>query len=181
MRRIKAGTIGAAVQGYYRSTEFKALAKSTQDVYRNILNRFGDKHGDGPIAGIQAKHVNKLIDEMADTPSAASNFRKRLKSVMDYAVSVGLRSDNPVVAAKRVRLKTTGHRTWTEEDIAVLSWARWPVGTPLRLAMELLLHTGLRRSDAVRLGWKHLTEDGFVISTQKSQGHIELSFRCTPT
>jgi integrase len=175
MRRIKAGTIGAAVQGYYRSTEFKALAKSTQDVYRNILNRFGDKHGDGPIAGIQAKHVN-LIDEMADTPSAASNFRKRLKSVMDYAVSVGLRSDNPVVAAKRVRLKTTGHRTWTEEDIAAFR-GRWPVGTPLRLAMELLLHTGLRRSDAVRLGWKHLTEDGFVISTQKSQGHVEL---CIP-
>jgi short subunit dehydrogenase-like uncharacterized protein len=82
MRRIKAGTIGAAVQGYYRSTEFKALAKSTQDVYRNILNRFVDKHGDGPIAGIQAKHVNKLIDDMADTPSAASNFRKRLKAIM---------------------------------------------------------------------------------------------------
>jgi len=176
MRRIKAGTVAAAVQGYYRSTEFKALARSTQEVCRNILNRFVDKHGDGPIAGIQAKHVNKPNDEMADTPSAASNFRKRLKSVMDYAVSVDLRRDNPVVAAKRVKLKNTGHRTWTEEDIATFR-RRWPVGSPLRLAMELLLHTGLRRSDAVRLGWKHLTEDGFVIATKKSQGHVEL---CIP-
>jgi integrase len=176
LHRIKADTIAAAVQGYYGSTEFKALAKSTQDVYRNILNRFVDKHGDGPIAGLRPKHVNKLIDEMADTPSAASNFRKRLKAVMDYAVSAGMRSDNPVIVAKRVKLKTTGHRTWTEEDISAFR-KRWPVGTPLRLAMELLLHTGLRRSDAVRLGWQHLTEDGFVITTQKSQHHVEL---CIP-
>ncbi|MGX1349672.1 hypothetical protein AB7M49_003248 [Bradyrhizobium elkanii] len=42
VRRIKAGTIGAAVQGYYGSTEFKVLADSTKDVYRNVLNRFVD-------------------------------------------------------------------------------------------------------------------------------------------
>ncbi|KRP85828.1 hypothetical protein AOQ72_04080 [Bradyrhizobium yuanmingense] len=135
-----------------------------------------DKHGDGPIAGLQPKHINKLIDEMADTPSAASNFRKRLKGLLDYAVSAGLRADNPVVVAKKVKLKTTGHRTWTEEDIAKFR-KHHEVGTPLWLAFEVLLHTGLRRSDAVRLGWQHLTKDGFVISTKKSQGHVEL---CIP-
>jgi integrase len=123
-----------------------------------------------------AKHVNDLIDAMADTPSAASNFRKRLKAVMDYAVSAEMRSDNPVVVAKRVKLKTTGHRTWTEKDITAFR-GRYKVGTPLRLAFEVLLHTGLRRSDAVRLGWEHLTKDGFVITTKKSQGHVEL---CIP-
>ncbi|MET4492732.1 hypothetical protein [Bradyrhizobium sp. LA7.1] len=123
-----------------------------------------------------AKHVNNLIDAMADTPSAASNFRKRLKAVMDYAVSAEMRSDNPVVVAKRVKLKTTGHRTWTEKDITAFR-GRYKVGTPLRLAFEVLLHTGLRRSDAVRLGWEHLTKDGFVITTKKSQGHVEL---CIP-
>ena len=90
------------------STEFKALAKSTQDVYRNILNRFVDKHGNGPIAGIQAKHVNKLIDEMADTPSAASNFRKRLKSVMDYAVSAGHARRQSSCRGQEGEAETTG-------------------------------------------------------------------------
>lgn len=184
VKRIKAGTIAAAVQGtsdgkvkgYYQSTEFKALAATTQAVYRGVLDRFVEKHGDGPIAGLHARHINSLIDDMADTPSAASNFRKRLKAVMDYAVSVGLRADNPVVVAKRVKIKTTGHRTWTEEDIAKFR-KHHKVGTPLRLAFELLLHTGLRRSDAVRLGWQHLTPDGFVITTKKSQGQVEL---CIP-
>lgn len=176
VRRVKAGSIAAAVGGYYGSTEFKVLAETTKSAYRGVLNRFVEKHGDGPIAGLQPKHINKLIDDMADTPSAASNFRKRLKGLMDYAVAAELRTDNPVVVAKKVKLKTTGHRTWTEEDIAAFR-KRHKVGTPLRLAMEVLLHTGLRRSDAVRLGWKHLTKDGFVITTKKSQGHVEL---CIP-
>ncbi|MCA1399139.1 tyrosine-type recombinase/integrase [Bradyrhizobium sp. BRP56] len=176
VRRVKAGSIAAAVNGYYRSTEFKGLAKSTQDVYSGVLDRFVEKHGDGPIATMQPKNINIIIDEMADTPSAASNFRKRLKAVMDYAVSAGLRSDNPVVVAKRVKLKIKGHRTWTEEDITKFR-KQHKVGTPLRLAFEVLLHTGLRRSDAVRLGWQHFTKDGFVISTKKSQGHVEL---CIP-
>lgn len=184
VKRIKAGTIAAAVKGcegthvkgYYNSTQFRALAETTKAVYRGVLDRLVEKHGDGPVAGLQAKYINNLIDEMADTPSAASNFRKRLKAVMDYAVSVGMRADNPVIMAKRVKLKTTGHRTWTEEDITKFR-KRWKVGTPLRLAFEVLLHTGLRRSDAVRLSWNHLTQDGFAIATKKSQGHVEL---CIP-
>ncbi|OSJ32021.1 tyrosine-type recombinase/integrase [Bradyrhizobium japonicum] len=176
VRRVRAGSIAAAVRGYYGSTEFKVLAETTKATYRGVLDRFVDKHGEGPIAGLQPKHINKLIDEMADTPSAASNFRKRLKGLMDYAVSAGMRADNPVVVAKKVRLKTTGHRTWSEEDITKFR-KHHEVGTPLRLAFEVLLHTGLRRSDAVRLGWQHLTSDGFVISTKKSQGHVEL---CIP-
>jgi len=175
-RTVKANSIAAAVRGYYGSTEFKALAKSTQDVYRGVLDRFSDKHGDGPIASLQAKHINNLIDEMADTPSAASNFRKRLKAVMEYAVSVGMRPDNPVIAAKRIKLKTTGHRTWTEDDIAAFR-KRWRTDAPQRIAMEVLLHTGLRRSDAVLLGWGHASTGSFVIKTKKSQGHVEL---CIP-
>lgn len=126
------------------------LAETTKATYSGVPDRFVDKHGEGPIAGLLPKHINKLIDEMADTPSAASNFRKRLKGLMDYAVSAGMHADNPVVVAKKVRLKTTGHRTWSEEDITKFR-KHHEVGTPLRLAFEVLLHTGLRRSDAVRL------------------------------
>ena len=75
--RLKPGSVAAAVLGYYGSIEFQTLAKSTQAVYRGVLDRFVAKHGDGPIAGMQSKHVNSIIDDMASTPAAASNFRKR--------------------------------------------------------------------------------------------------------
>lgn len=131
--RLKPGSVALAVLGYYRSLEFKSLAASTQAVYRGVLDRFRAKHGDAPIAGLQTRHVNKLIDDMADTPAAASNFRKRLSAVMDYAVSVGMRTDNPVGTAKQIKLKSPGHRTWTEEDIAAFR-KHWAIGTPQRLA-----------------------------------------------
>jgi integrase len=129
--------------------------KSWQISYRRIYERFRSQHGAKNIAAIQTVHVNSLIDEMADRPAAAKIFRLRLKALMDFAVGAGYRADNPVVNAKRVKHRDKGIRPWTEQDIADFR-ARWPVSSPQRIAFEILLHTGLRRSDAVRLGRQHL-------------------------
>ena len=42
-----------------------------------------------------------------------------------------------------------GIRAWTEADV-VRYEARHPIGTKARLAFDLLLYTGVRRSDVVR-------------------------------
>lgn len=42
--------------------------------------------------------------------------------------------------------------------------ARHPVGTKARLALDLMLYTGLRRSDIVTIGRRHI--DGDVLSIQ---------------
>src|SRR5262245_51014174 len=44
-----------------------------------------------------------------------------------------------------------GIRAWTEAE-AVRYEARHPIGTKARLAFDLLLYTGVRRSDVVKLG-----------------------------
>lgn len=168
-----AGSMGAAIQGYYKSAEFAQLADSSKQVYRRILDVFAKVHGHAPIAGLQTKHINGLIDAKAETPAAANILRKRLSSVFEYAKSVGMIQVNPAKEAKRIKTKSKGYRTWTEGDIAAYR-EKWGEGTPERIAMEVLLHTGLRRSDAVRLGWEHLVDDIFVISTKKSQEIVEL-------
>lgn len=168
-----AGSIGAAVQGYYRSAEFAQLAKSSQDVYRRILDKFAAEYGNDPIASLRTKHVNMIIDEKAATPGAANVFRTRISSVFEYAKSVGMIEVNPAREAKKVKYKSAGYRSWTEEDIAAYR-AYWKEGTPERIALEILLHTGLRRSDAVRLGWQHVVDDTFNITTRKSQDLVEL-------
>ncbi|RVO24096.1 tyrosine-type recombinase/integrase [Sinorhizobium meliloti] len=169
-----AGSMGSSIQGYYRSAEFAQLAESTQAVYRRILDAFAKEHGHAPIAGLQTKHINVLIDAKGATPAAANILRKRLSSVFEYAKSVGMIQVNPAKEAKRIKTKSKGYRTWTEADIAAYR-ERWKEGDSERIAMEVLLHTGLRRSDAVRLGWKHLVDDTLVISTKKSQEIVELS------
>lgn len=169
-----AGSVHAAIVGYYGSAEFKQLAQSSKTVYKRILDAFAEEHGNAPIAGIQTRHINVLLDKKADTPAAANILRKRLSQVFDYAVSVGMIMSNPAKDAKRIKTRSKGYRSWTEEDIAAFR-SHWKEGTSERIAFEVLLHTGLRRSDAVRLGWQHIVGDSFVISTRKSQDIVELS------
>ncbi|WP_363262574.1 tyrosine-type recombinase/integrase [Mesorhizobium sp.] len=51
------------------------------------------------------------------------------------------------------------------------------MGTPERLAMEVLLHTGLRRSDAVRIGWKHVAGGRIEITAQKTGAELSIPIR----
>ncbi|WP_353641955.1 tyrosine-type recombinase/integrase [Mesorhizobium sp. WSM2239] len=178
--RTKAGTVTALVADYYASSLFTALESSTQAAYRNQLERFRQKHGDKPVALLEAKHVDMILgEEAAKSKSMASNLRKRLATLMQCAVKWNYRRDDPMRLVDRVKYKTAGIRTWTDDDLAKFR-ARWPEGSPQRVAVEILLYTGLRRSDAVRLGRQHVQGDHIVISTKKSGETVQLQIPVHP-
>ena len=54
--------------------------------------------------------------------------------------------------------------TPTEDDVAAYE-RRWPVGTR---QLDVLLYTGLRRGDAVRLGRQHVRDGTAAIKTEKT-------------
>ena len=172
--KTKPGSMSAIIVGYYGSAEFKTLAVSTKQNYRRILEKFRHEHGDKPVTLLETRHINSMIDAMAEKPAAANQLRKRLHTVLEYAIGAGYRQDNPISRAKKVKYKTRGYRTWTEVDIAAFR-KRWSPETPQRIAMELLLHTGLRRSDIVRLGPQNVVDDSFIVRIVKSQELVELS------
>ena len=60
-----------------------------------------------------------------------------------------------------------GFRTWQEANIQHFE-ARWPVGTAQRLAFDLCLYTGQRRSDVVRMGPQHVRDGVLSIRQQKT-------------
>lgn len=179
------GSVSAVIARYYKGTEFGGLAAGTQAAYRGIFERFRKSHGSKMIASIQTVHVNSLIDEKANKTAAAKHFRLRLFALMEFAIGAGYRTDNPVANAKKIKRKDKGGiRPWTEQDIADYR-DYWPAQSAQRIALEILLHTGLRRSDAVRLGRQHIRRfkdgDRFVIKTKKSQGTVELTIPQHPT
>ena len=116
---------------------------------------------------MQAKHVAKILADKAGTPAAANKLRKLLSLLMRVAILEGWRKDNPCVAVKGVKIKSKGHRTWTDEEITAFE-AFYPIGTEARLAFALLLYTGQRRSDVVRMGRQHVMEDG--VSPRAEEG-----------
>lgn len=171
--RNPAGSISSAIAGYYSSAEYKRLSLSSRTNYRRVLEHFRVEHGEKQLAKLETKHVNAIMDSMANTPAAANILRKRLHSLYEFAIGAGLVTDNPIKRAKRVRYNQKSYRSWTEADITAYR-AKWQEGTTYRLALELLLYTGLRRSDVVRVGWKHVKDGAIHISTQKSQHKTQL-------
>ena len=154
--RTQPGTIAALIVAYYASAEWAQLRATTQAGYRNMLDRFREKHGTKRVGTLEPRHLEAIFHAMAATPGAARNLRKRLARVFRLAVRLGWRSDNPVRETEPPvrRRNQVGFVPWTEDEIAAFE-RRWPSGTRERLALALLLYTGQRRSDVVTMGRQH--------------------------
>jgi integrase len=168
LTRSRPGSVAAAVSGYYGSLAFANLSEVTRKLRRGILERFRDEHGDKGIAALGKVHVERMVNQRAKHPGAALNFLVSLRALMQHAINVGLRADDPTVGVLRPRFRSSGFYSWTEEDIAAFE-AAYPIGTRPRLAFALLLFTAQRRADVVQLGRQHL-RDGMLHVRQSKTG-----------
>jgi integrase len=112
-----------------------------------------------------------LMAARAGKPGAANALRIALRVMMKHAIDIGLRADDPTREVRAIRVKTGGHHTWTESEIEQFE-RHHPVGSRARLAFALLLYTGQRRGDVLRMGAQHI-RDGAVYVKQEKTG-VEL-------
>jgi hypothetical protein len=71
--------------------------------------------------------------------------------MMQHAIEIGMRGDDPTRDVLKLRVKSDGHCSWTEEEIPQFE-KKHPIGSRARLAQALLLSTDQRRSDVIRMG-----------------------------
>ena len=166
--RVKAGTFDALIATYYASSAFSTLAPSTQRAYRNILERWRETFGEEPVKALTRQHVQALMEAKSKTPAAANDLLKLIRILMRLAIRLEMRADDPTLYVEPIRYKVKEYRTWSEADIAKFKAAH-PLGTMPRLAMELMLCTGQRRSDAVTMGRQHV-RDGLIHVVQVKTG-----------
>ena len=89
-----------------------------------------------------------------------------MRGLFAWAKEVGFVKFDPAAAVKYPLLKSgEGFPIWDADDVAAYE-KQWPLGTRQRVWLAVLLYTGLRRGDAVRLGRPHVrngiapTQDG---------------------
>jgi integrase len=166
--KTKAGSVSALVVFYFSSPAFLSLARQTQSTYRLILEKFRDEHGDKPVALLTRQHINAMLAQRTSTPAAANHWLRLVKSLMAFAVVEGFRRDNPAVGIARIKTRSNGFHSWTEDEIAIFE-ARHPVGTKARLALALGLYTAQRRSDVIRMGRQHIAGGMLSLRQQKTR------------
>jgi integrase len=137
---------------------------------RAILERFRRDYGARPLAEMQRKHVATILGRLR--PWAARNWLKALRGLMQFAVALEMRLDDPTTGIKLAEARAGSFHTSTESEIDRFEAAH-PIGSRARLAMALLLYTGQRRSDVIRMGPQHVRGNAIFVRQQKTGGAFD--------
>ena len=168
LRHEPPGTMGALISSYMRTPSFERLKPSTSRVYSRILEGLRAEHGPRLVTDLDARAVRALIQRKAKTPAAANRLLSILRILARHGIERGDLASDPTQGVRRIREAAKGFHSWTEDEIEAFE-RRHPVGSKARLALALLLYTGQRRGDVVRLGPADV-RDGHIMLVQGKTG-----------
>jgi integrase len=167
LERCAKGSFSWLCQQYFQSREWSEFAPATRTGKRGILEAVCWLIGDTPAAHIETRHIKQLRDGKK-TPGAANKRLKVLRRLFQWAVEEELLSRNPAANVPRIRSKSVGYHSWTVDEVRQFEKTH-PTGTRPRLALALLLYTGARRSDVVRMG-PEMVKDGWLTFVTEKTG-----------
>lgn len=181
--KVKGVTSGTwrwlCVKYFAECAEYKRLDARTQHVRRQILELTFDEKirpdsdrlfRDMPLTKMDTGAVEVLRDRKIEAPEAANSRVKAIRQVFKWGVKKKspdgkpYAQHNPARDVEYFRTASAGFRTWSIDEVHQFQ-KRHQIGTPARLAMDLLLYTGQRRSDIIRFGRQHVC-DGKLTFTQ---------------
>jgi site-specific recombinase XerD len=166
------GTVGALIVDYLKSPGFANLKPSSQRSYRIVVDRFGELHGHRMVHDMPRAKVAAYIYAIGEkTPGMANLTKWVLGALLSHAVRNGHRDDNPVTQIESY--KGGERHTWTESELAGYE-GRWPLGTRERLAYELLLRTGQRGGDVVKMHRADISDGRIFVAQQKTGAKVSI-------
>jgi len=163
----QSGTMNALIEYYYQSHAFTGLRDNTQRDYRCVIEAFRKKYGNTAVADFKHEHIEKILTNRASTPTQANKLLKRLRMLFEIAIRLEWRTANPTNGVKPVRVKRGGFPTWTEADIKLFE-EKHPSGSQARLAFALMLYTGARRGDMLKLGRQNMKNGRLTFTAIKN-------------
>lgn len=163
------------IDRYRESSTWRAFSIATQRQRENIFIEAIKRSNNARYTTIDRRSMAMAVEARSDTPAQANHFLKAMRGLFSWALQNDYVAIDPTAGVLPLKYKSDGFAPWTMDDLLQF-YDRWPVGTKARLAVELLLHTGLRRSDVVRAGQQHMRGNIFSIKTLKTGSQITVEF-----
>src|SRR6516225_5851473 len=162
------GMLAWLVARYRETSDWSILSVATRRQRENIFRHVLETAGDKPFARIDAVAINAGIERRAKTPAQAHHFLETMRGLFKWAKKARMVKVDPTADVDAPRRKEgPGFPAWSETDVEKYE-RRWPVGTRERVWLDVLLYTGLRRGDAVRLGRQHVRNGIAQLVTEKT-------------
>lgn len=169
--RATKATLRWLVDQYYQSVRFDNYRPNTQRNQRLALEDVCENGGGLIYREITSADIKRGLMRREKTPRMAEIYLVVMRSLFEFAKDNEWVARNPADGIKSKSVKTDGYHVWTVEEVARYQ-EKHLIGTQARLALDLMLYTGLRRSDAVTLGPQHVKDGVFTIRAQKNKAEI---------
>ena len=173
----KAFIVTGLVDAYYRSDDFKDLAKRTKKDYQKYLDRLDKNAGHIGVATIKMKHVIAWRDQLKETNGGhyANYFVRVVRILFGYAEQIDEipKGSNPAQGVKSVKYKKKEREPWPKELIQAARDAR-PHDDRTRLLFELLYCTGQRIGDVLSAKWTDIRGDSIKVAQNKTGAALTL-------
>ena len=167
------GSFSWLMERYRETQDWQRLSQATRKQREAIFRPVLEKVGAQPLTVFNRASIEASVAKKADTPFQAKNFLDAMKGLFRWALKTKHVRTDPTEGLRTERPRTDGFRVWDEADVKRFE-ARWPLGTRERLALDLLLYTGLRRGDVAALGRQHVRAGEITIRTAKTGQVVSL-------
>ncbi len=174
---LQVGDTLASVIDRYSVEVLPTLSHSAQQNYRQSLDRLRRVLGESPVGLIVPQGVYRYLDALAKAKSmqVANQDLKVLNRTLDFAVRWGVVDRHPIkgqVKAYGLRdgLRKARTRYVTDEELA--EWQA-VASAQQRAFAALILLTGIRKSDCLRLMERHVGESTLAVPISKKGNEIE--------
>jgi integrase len=163
-----ANTLAWLIERYRETPAWRDLSLATRQQREAILEQVIKSAGKEPYAQITRATIIAGRDRRHATPAQARHFLETMRGLFRWGTDAQFVQNNPTAGVTDpARPKNAGIPVWSEEEVAAYE-QRWPIGTRQRVWLDVLLYTGLRRGDAVRLGRQHIKDGIATIQTEKT-------------
>lgn len=172
--KVSAGTLQWLWEKYTsESARWAGYSDATRKQHRLIMAKVLAGNSKKALTLFTQDVIQAGVDRRHETPAQAKNFLMVLRGMFSWAKKMRLVILDPTVDVELPDYKKVGFPAWNIEDVIAFRKTH-AIGSYERLAMELMLLAGLRRSDVVRVGHQHISGRILALDTAKTGARISI-------
>lgn len=151
-----------------------ATRRQRDNIFKNIISKNDGAAGKFEYRKITRKMIIDGREDRKATPHQARHFLDAMRGLFRWALDNEYVSEDPTRDVKYMKTpKTDGFPVWKEDDVKKYE-DYWALGTRQRVWMAVMLYTGVRRGDAVRINAESISKGFLTLKTSKTGTIIQI-------
>lgn len=162
-------TMNDVVRAYQLSPKFKNRSESTQNTYVIYLRVVEQEMGLAPVAEVERRDIQALLDKMQDRPGAANMTLLVLRNLFTFAFAREWVKVNPTKDIALLEGSDAQHEPWPEQ-LVTAALADAEIGLPV----ALLYYTAQRIGDVCRMRWSDIVDGYLAVEQEKTDKPLDI-------